>query len=123
MKLTSIGTGQVGENVRFVLTWSSDDPELPATVVGKFLSQSEISRSTGRITGTLCARSRLLPRPGVDGVDVRAHRSLCGRRPRGQRLRAHHARHPWCRSGRSARGCTVEQAELAVDQAAAPTVP
>lgn len=42
----SIGTGQVGENVRFELTWSLDDGSLPASVVGKFPSTSEISRAT-----------------------------------------------------------------------------
>ena len=35
---TSIGTGQVGHNVRFTLTWSDDDPSLPGSVVGKFPS-------------------------------------------------------------------------------------
>lgn len=43
---TSIGTGQVGENVRFELTWSADDDSLPSSVVGKFPSTSEISRAT-----------------------------------------------------------------------------
>ncbi len=42
----SIGTGQVGDNVRFRLIWHDPDPSLPLTVVGKFPSQSEISRST-----------------------------------------------------------------------------
>ncbi|MFW2336491.1 phosphotransferase family protein [Ilumatobacter sp.] len=43
---TSIGTGQVGENVRFELEWNDDDPTLPQTVVGKFPSVSEVSRAT-----------------------------------------------------------------------------
>lgn len=42
----SIGTGQVGDNVRFRLVWGDPDPALPATVIGKFPSQSEISRAT-----------------------------------------------------------------------------
>jgi hypothetical protein len=42
----SIGTGQVGDNVRFELTWNSDADGLPATVIGKFPSQSPVSRST-----------------------------------------------------------------------------
>lgn len=41
---TSIGTGQVGENVRFALTGTGD---LPATVVGKFPSPDPVSRQTG----------------------------------------------------------------------------
>ena len=42
----SIGTGQVGDNVRFQLTWAETDASLPRTVIGKFPSQSEISRAT-----------------------------------------------------------------------------
>ncbi len=42
----SIGTGQVGDNVRFQLVWADTDESVPETVVGKFPSQSEISRST-----------------------------------------------------------------------------
>jgi hypothetical protein len=42
---TSIGTGQVGENVRFELTWDGSDEALPRSVVGKFPSTSEVSRA------------------------------------------------------------------------------
>jgi hypothetical protein len=42
---TSIGTGQVGENVRFELTWSESDPWAPSSVVAKFPSTSEVSRA------------------------------------------------------------------------------
>jgi hypothetical protein len=48
----SIGTGQVGENVRFALRWSSNDPTLPSSVVGKFPSTSEVSRATAVQVGT-----------------------------------------------------------------------
>ena len=40
----SIGTGQVGENVRFELNGSGD---IPKTVVGKFPSTDKVSRQTG----------------------------------------------------------------------------
>lgn len=43
-KATSIGTGQVGENVRFELTGSGD---IPGSVVGKFPSTDPESRQTG----------------------------------------------------------------------------
>ena len=49
---SSIGTGQVGENVRFVLEWDRDDPALPASVVAKFPSASETSREAAKLTGT-----------------------------------------------------------------------
>ena len=48
----SIGTGQVGDNVRFRLEWDEPDASLPQTVIGKFPSQSEISRSTAVAVGT-----------------------------------------------------------------------
>ena len=40
-----IGTGQMGENVRFALT---GEGEHPATVVGKFMSADPVSRETGK---------------------------------------------------------------------------
>lgn len=48
----SIGTGQVGESVRYSLNWSEDDPRLPRSVVGKFPSTSETSRAAAAATGT-----------------------------------------------------------------------
>lgn len=51
----SIGTGQVGENVRFSLTWSAgvaDAEDLPASVVGKFPSLDPASRQGGIMTRT-----------------------------------------------------------------------
>ncbi|MEZ5378876.1 MAG: phosphotransferase [Acidimicrobiales bacterium] len=119
MKLTSIGTGQVGENVRFVLTWSSDDPELPATVVGKFPSQSEISRSTAALTGTYVHEvgfyrdlastvSMCVPTVHYVAGDPEANDFVLIM----QDIRG-------AVQGDQLAGCTVEQAELAVDQAAA----
>ena len=43
----TIGTGQMGTSVRYELTWSRPDPELPASVVGKFPSHDERSRAAG----------------------------------------------------------------------------
>lgn len=48
----SIGTGQVGENVRFALTWSPGGERLPTSVVGKFPSPSETSRAAAAATRT-----------------------------------------------------------------------
>lgn len=44
----SIGTGQVGENVRYSLTWREPDETVPSSVVGKFPSASETSRATAK---------------------------------------------------------------------------
>ena len=48
----SIGTGQVGENVRFRLEWDRHDPSLPTSVVGKFPSASDLSREAAKAVGT-----------------------------------------------------------------------
>lgn len=44
---TKVGTGQVGESVRFTLTYDSAPADAPATVVGKFPSPDPDSRSVG----------------------------------------------------------------------------
>ncbi|HLZ69036.1 MAG TPA: phosphotransferase [Dehalococcoidia bacterium] len=43
---TRIGTGLVGQNVRFTLTYDHDEPGAPASVVGKFPSTEPLSRRT-----------------------------------------------------------------------------
>ena len=52
MSSCSIGTGQVGENVRFELRWDRDDASLPVSVVGKFPSRSDVSREAAKAVGT-----------------------------------------------------------------------
>jgi hypothetical protein len=52
MSSCSIGTGQVGENVRFALQWDRDDTELPTSVVGKFPSRSDVSREAAKAVDT-----------------------------------------------------------------------
>lgn len=47
----SIGTGQVGENVRYALTWP-DGIDGPRSVVGKFPSADLTSRETAAATGS-----------------------------------------------------------------------
>ncbi len=118
MDSVSIGTGQVGENVRFTLRWSSDDPALPATVVGKFPSQSELSRMTAALTGTYVH-------------EVGFYRDLAAtvavRSPRVHYVAGDPAANDFvvimedispAAQGDQLGGCTIEQAELAVDQAA-----
>ncbi|MCE7883674.1 MAG: DUF1679 domain-containing protein [Actinobacteria bacterium ATB1] len=55
----TIGTGKVGENVRFTLTWEglpdpggAPDCGLPRSVIGKFASTDPTSRKAGLLTGT-----------------------------------------------------------------------
>ena len=51
---TSIGTGQVGENVRYTLEWggTGDDGDLPPSIVCKFPSLSPVSRTAAVQLGT-----------------------------------------------------------------------
>jgi hypothetical protein len=45
----SIGTGQIGENVRFVFEYANAGPGAPKTLVGKFPSASEASLATAKV--------------------------------------------------------------------------
>ncbi|MFQ5697755.1 MAG: phosphotransferase family protein [Myxococcota bacterium] len=47
----TVGTGQMGTNVRFELDWSEPEPGAPASVVGKFPSSNPTSRQTGAMQG------------------------------------------------------------------------
>ena len=49
---SSIGTGQVGANVRYALSYDPTGPRGPATVVGKFSSRDEASAAAGVATLT-----------------------------------------------------------------------
>ena len=115
----SIGTGQVGENVRYSLTWSEPDPALPGSVVGKFPSTSETSRATARSLGSYRHEIGFYR-------EVRQH----------VRIRTPHVHHVgWdadthafvlvmedvapARQGDQLEGCTAAQAERVVDEAVA----
>ena len=47
----SIGTGQIGENVRFVFDYARKGEDAPATLVGKFPSDNEASLMTAKMLG------------------------------------------------------------------------
>lgn len=47
----SIGTGQIGENVRFVFEYAKAGPDAPRSLVGKFPSGSEASLVTAKMLG------------------------------------------------------------------------
>ncbi len=54
-----VGTGQVGMNVIFALTYDTDPgPDAPGSVVGKFASPDEMSRATGIATDTYMRETR-----------------------------------------------------------------
>lgn len=47
MTAKRVGTGQVGESVRFTMNYKGDAKDAPATIVGKFPSSDNESRATG----------------------------------------------------------------------------
>lgn len=114
----SIGTGQVGENVRYALHWNSE-PASPSTVVGKFPSLDPQSRATGGATSAY-VREVGFYRDAQRTVDVSTPR-------------IHHIDEDIdanafvlimddlapAEQGDQLAGCSVEEAELAIDQAIA----
>jgi hypothetical protein len=113
---TSIGTGQVGENIRFELTWDTDDATLPDSVVGKFPSVSEISRATAAQMNTYVKEV---------GFYRELQRTVTIRTPRVHAVEWDAGTHDFAivmedvrpaSQGDQLVGCTVGFAERAVDQ-------
>jgi hypothetical protein len=113
----SIGTGQVGENVRYALTWRSPDESLPGSVVAKFPSVSETSRATAK------ALSSYRNEVGFYR-DVRPHVTI--RTPHVHHVGWDDESHDFvlvmedvapAEQGDQLAGCTVGQAERVIDQA------
>jgi len=116
----SIGTGQVGDNVRFDLTWNTDDPaaaDLPSTVVGKFPSHSPVSRAAGVQMNTY-QREVGFYRDLHHEVSIRAPQVFhVGWRPDDHDFVIVMEDISPAEQGDQIAGCGLEQAELAVDQA------
>lgn len=111
-----VGTGQTGCNARFTLTW--DDPRgRPATIMGKFPSQDQTARTTGFAGGAYVTEwnfySRIAPTVRVRAphcyhaaLDLQAEQfclimeDLSGSQQGDQFI-----------------GLTIQEAELAIDQA------
>lgn len=47
----NVGTGQIGESVRFALEYARDTDNAPRSIVGKFPSPGDESRNTGKMLG------------------------------------------------------------------------
>lgn len=113
----SIGTGQVGENVRLALTWDDASPDLPTSVVAKLPSTSEVSRATAVQIDTYVKEVgfyRVVQRE----VDIRT--------PRLHALEWDPATHDFvllmediapATQGDQITGCSLDQAALAIDEA------
>jgi hypothetical protein len=113
----SIGTGQMGDNVRYTLTWREPDTSLPSTVVGKFPSASEASRATARMLNSYCQEAGFY-RDLRSAVTIRA--------PHVHHVGWNADTHDFvlvmedvspARQGDQLAGCSVEQATAVIDQA------
>ncbi len=113
----AIGTGQVGENVRFELLWDLCDPDLPTSVVGKFPSPSDVSRATAVQLNTYVKEI---------GFYRHLQQLVHIRTPRIHALEWDPETHDFvvlmedirpARQGDQLAGCDLEQAKVVVDQA------
>ena len=113
VQLTPVGTGQVADSARIAITWDPPDAG-PATVVAKVTSSSEISRTIAGITRTYEIEvgfyADLAPHIGINAP------------------RCHYAAHDPasgaycvilddlapCEQGDQMRGCSVDEAALAL---------
>jgi hypothetical protein len=115
---SSIGTGQVGANVRYALSYDRADPKAPATVVCKFSSRDEASAAAGVAVLTYetevafyrdLAHTVDISRPHCHFAEIRSGTAdvvlvMEDIAPAEQ--------------GDQIAGCTVQQAGLAIDEAA-----
>lgn len=116
---SSIGNGKVGQNIRFALEWEGDGAEAaPASIVGKFASDDPTSRQAGLMTGTYLREAAFyqelaeragpaVPRCHVAELDPAA----------GVFVLLFDDITP-AETGDQITGCTVDEAALAVEEAA-----
>lgn len=117
VEATPVGTGQVGDSVRFALTWDADGAG-PATVVGKFPTADETSRATATAVRTYEVETRFYQQLR-DRVDIAA--------PVPFYAQIDLATHDFAivmndlapaRQGDQLAGCTPDEAALAMEEAA-----
>lgn len=112
----SVGTGQVGDSVRFTLTY--DGAPGPATVVGKFPAEDETSRASSVATRTYEIETRFYqqlqdrvsittPSPYLALIDVEANEFVLLMNDLAP-----------AEQGDQMRGCDVASAEIAMDEVA-----
>jgi hypothetical protein len=115
---TRVGTGQIGQSVRFALEYKDASPGAPKSLVGKFVADEEESRNTGIVLGNYIrevnfykrlARTALISTPKCYFTDVDPATSefvlmMEDLAPAEQ--------------GDQLKGCTLDQARLAVMEAA-----
>jgi hypothetical protein len=115
----SVGAGMLGDSVRFDLTYDRDRSEAPRSVVGKFASADPTSKATGAGVGLYLKEVRFYqevaptvairtPRPYFAGIDLETQDFTLLLEDMGP-----------ARGGDQIAGCTLADAETAMDEAAA----
>jgi aminoglycoside/choline kinase family phosphotransferase len=114
----TVGTGQMGTSVRYVLGWDRDEPGAPRSIVCKFASSDPTSRSTGVALRTYevevsfyreVARTVAIRMPACHYADIDL--------ATGEFVLVMEDLAPSVQGDQLA-GCTVEQAALAMDELA-----
>jgi hypothetical protein len=115
---SSIGTGQVGANVRYALSYDHAGPEAPATVVCKFSSRDEASAAVGVAVLTYETEVAFY-RDLAHAVDIsRPHCHFAEIRSGTADVVLVMEDIAPAEQGDQIAGCTVQQASLAVTEAA-----
>ena len=113
-----VGNGMLGDSVRFALSYDRAEDDAPASVVGKFASEDPASKATGALG--LYAKEVNFYRSFRDTVDVRS--------PKPYFAEIDPSTHDFAlvledmspaRGGDQIAGCSLADAERAMDQAAA----
>jgi Ecdysteroid kinase-like family len=117
-----IGTGQIGQNIRFELTYEGTPPtEAPTTLVGKFVSPDETSRATGLALG-IYAKEAIFYRTFAPTLSGRMRLAKCWavefNESLGTTILLMEDLAPAVQGDQMA-GCTLEEAELAIQELAA----
>lgn len=118
MTAKRVGTGQVGESVRFQLKYQGDAKGAPATIVGKFPSSDDESRATGVNFGNYIREVNfyhlLAPTAGIT-TPICLHADVETETSEFVLMMEDLAP---AEQGDQMRGVSVEQARLALDEAA-----
>lgn len=114
-----VGAGMLGDSVRFALTYDDDPGQAPASLVGKFPSADPTSKATGAAVG-LYMREICFYRDVAATVDVRTPRPyLAAIDPQTHDFVLLLEDMTPARGGDQIRGCSLADAEVAIDEAAA----
>lgn len=114
-----VGNGMLGDSVQFKIAYDRAEDEAPASVVGKFASADPVSKATGASVG-LYAKEIHFYRDLRDTVAVRSpHPYLAEIDPQTHDFTLILEDLAPARGGDQLTGCTLADAERAMDQAAA----